>query len=110
MLLDSRPIYDVPDDPQLHSERRKPRLPLQLSLTAPFSLIRYISHPDLEMNRPFVQEWVNHVNDLVAPGNPDLFLCPLSSGGTIARKCAPFPPFAGATGCPSALAAVGCDR
>jgi uncharacterized protein YecE (DUF72 family) len=58
ILLDSRPIYDVPDDPQLHSERKKPRLPLQPSLTAPFTLIRYISHPDLDTNQPFMQHWL----------------------------------------------------
>lgn len=58
VLLDTRPIYDVPDNPQLHSERKKPRLPLQPSLTAPFTLIRYISHPDLATNEPFMQHWL----------------------------------------------------
>jgi uncharacterized protein YecE (DUF72 family) len=79
VLLDTRPIYDVPDDPQLHSERRKPRLPLQLSVTAGFSLIRYISHPDLEMNQPFMQEWVNQVDEWLRQGTRIYFFvhCPL---------------------------------
>jgi uncharacterized protein YecE (DUF72 family) len=47
VLLDTRPIYDCPDDPQLTSERRKPRLPLQTVTTARFNFVRYISHPEL---------------------------------------------------------------
>lgn len=58
VLLDSRPIYEVPDDPQLRSERKKPHLPLQPSLTAPFSLIRYISHPEMRVNQPFMETWL----------------------------------------------------
>lgn len=68
VLLDSRPIYDAPDDPQMHSERRKPKLPLQLSITANFSLIRFISHPDREWNHPYWQEWVTHVDRLLNQG------------------------------------------
>ena len=63
VLLDTRHLYDAPDDPQLHSERKKPKLPLQPSVTAPFSLIRFISHPDLTLNQRFLEEWVS----LVAP-------------------------------------------
>jgi uncharacterized protein YecE (DUF72 family) len=62
VILDTRPIYEVPDDPQLHSERKKPRLPLTLSMTAPFSLIRYISHPDLAFNQPFMEAWVEQID------------------------------------------------
>lgn len=62
VLLDTRPIYNCPDDPQLHSERRKPRLPLQPSVTAPFSLIRFISHPDPQYNQVYLAEWVRQVD------------------------------------------------
>jgi uncharacterized protein YecE (DUF72 family) len=61
VLLDSRPIYAGDDDPQLTSERRKPKLPVQFSVTAPFSLIRFISHPNLPENQPFMQEWVTQI-------------------------------------------------
>ena len=57
VLLDTRPIYEGPDDPQVSTERRKPRLPLQPSVTAPFSLIRFISHPAREYNRSYMEEW-----------------------------------------------------
>ncbi|NEQ98762.1 MAG: DUF72 domain-containing protein [Cyanothece sp. SIO2G6] len=61
VLLDSRPIYQCQDDPQLQSERRKPQVPLQPVITAPFSLIRYISHPDLPQNQPYLAEWVEQI-------------------------------------------------
>ncbi len=79
VLLDTRPIYEVPDDPQLHSERRKPRLPLQLSVTAPFSLIRYISHPNLEMNQPFMEIWVARIDEWLQQGTRIYFFvhCPV---------------------------------
>jgi uncharacterized protein YecE (DUF72 family) len=62
VVLDTRPIYECEDDPQLHSERKKPRVPMQPDLTAPFSLVRFISHPDLEQNQHYLQEWVEIVD------------------------------------------------
>lgn len=61
VLLDTRPIYDCPDDPQLASERKKPQIPLHPVTTANFSLIRYISHPVLEMNQLYFQEWSRQI-------------------------------------------------
>ncbi|MGB8701064.1 MAG: DUF72 domain-containing protein [Thermosynechococcaceae cyanobacterium] len=63
VLLDTRPIYECNDNPQVASERRKPQLPLQPVTTAPFSVIRYISHPDRAFNRPFMTDWVADVKD-----------------------------------------------
>lgn len=59
VILDTRPIYECPDDPQVASERKKPQLPLQPVVTAPFSLVRYISHPDRDFNLTYIQEWVS---------------------------------------------------
>jgi uncharacterized protein YecE (DUF72 family) len=61
VLLDTRPIYDCPDDPQVTSERRKPHVPLQPVITAPFTLIRYISHPERQYNQRFLQEWATQI-------------------------------------------------
>ncbi|MBL1175685.1 DUF72 domain-containing protein [Pantanalinema sp. GBBB05] len=68
VLLDSRPVYEVSDDPQVHSERRKPKLPLQMSLTAPFSLIRFISHPEQQTNWTFLQDWLTQVEHWLQQG------------------------------------------
>lgn len=79
VLLDSRPIYTGDDDPQLQLERRKPKLPVQFSITAPFSLIRFISHPHLEINQPFMAEWVTQIQQWLQQGKRIYFFvhCPL---------------------------------
>ncbi|MFQ4140874.1 DUF72 domain-containing protein [Chlorogloeopsis sp. ULAP02] len=79
VLLDSRPIYTGDDDPQLQSERRKPKLPVQFSVTAPFSLIRFISHPDLTINQPFMEEWVTQIKQWLQQGTRIYFFvhCPI---------------------------------
>ncbi len=79
VLLDTRPIYSGPDDPQVNSERRKPNLPLQLSVTAPFSLIRFISHPNRQFNQSFLEEWVKFVDHYLNQGTRLYFFvhCPI---------------------------------
>jgi uncharacterized protein YecE (DUF72 family) len=61
VLLDTRPIYECPDDPQVHSERKKPQVPVQPVLTAGFTLIRFISHPDRDFNQPYLADWVPRI-------------------------------------------------
>lgn len=81
VLLDTRPIYtwsNPVEDPQLRSERKKPRVPLLPVATAPFVLVRYISHPELNRNRDFLAEWVDHVGHWLSEGLSVLFFvhCP----------------------------------
>lgn len=61
VLLDTRPIYDCPDDPQIESERKKPRVPLHKTLTTDTALIRYISHPSLDFNESYFQDWARQI-------------------------------------------------
>ena len=68
VLLDTRPVYSGEDDPQLTSERRKPQLPVQFSVTANFTLIRFISHPQLSMNEEFMNEWVSYIQKWLNQG------------------------------------------
>ncbi|NJM74828.1 MAG: DUF72 domain-containing protein [Acaryochloridaceae cyanobacterium RU_4_10] len=68
VLLDTRPIYECDDNPQLTSERRKPKLPLQPIATSPFVLIRYISHPDRDFNHSFMEYWVPYLQDWLQQG------------------------------------------
>lgn len=81
VLMDTRPIYDAPDDPQLESERRKPNVPLQPEVTAPFSLVRFISHPDRAFNAPYLTEWVERVNPWLRQGIQVYFFvhCPIEA-------------------------------
>lgn len=79
VILDSRPIYTGDDDPQLQSERRKPKVPVQFSVTAPFCLIRFISHPNLSVNQLFMEEWVRQIQQWLQSGVKIYFFvhCPL---------------------------------
>ena len=81
VLLDSRPIYTGSDDPQVLSERKKPQLPLQPSVTAPFSLIRFISHPEPAVNQPFLAEWAVRVDEWLRQGTRVYFFvhCPVEA-------------------------------
>jgi uncharacterized protein YecE (DUF72 family) len=78
VLLDTRPIYQGPDDPQATSNRRKPKVPLQPGVTAPFCLIRFISHPTLERNELYLAEWVQHIAQWLPQGTRIYFFahCP----------------------------------
>jgi uncharacterized protein YecE (DUF72 family) len=82
VLLDTRPIYDCiatpDDDPQIGSERKKPRVPLQPEVTAAFTLVRYISHPDLAYNQPYFDEWVPRLRRWLQAGTNVYFFahCP----------------------------------
>lgn len=78
VLLDTRPIYNGPNDPQLHSERRKPKVPLQPTITAPFTLVRFISHPDRDLNQDYWAEWVMYVEQWLQQGTRIYFFmhCP----------------------------------
>jgi uncharacterized protein YecE (DUF72 family) len=103
VLLDTRPIYQGPDDPQIGNERRKPKLPLQPSVTAPFSLVRFISHPQRELNQLFLEEWAVRVDTWLRQGTQVYFFvhCPIEaqSPGTarafqqlLERNGTPVPP------------------
>jgi uncharacterized protein YecE (DUF72 family) len=82
VLLDTRPIYDgierIEDDPQIGSERKKPKVPLQPVVTAPFTLVRYISHPDLGRNQPYFDAWVPRLKQWLGQGTDVYFFahCP----------------------------------
>ncbi|NJK47437.1 DUF72 domain-containing protein [Candidatus Gracilibacteria bacterium] len=79
VLLDTRPIYDSPDDPQIASERRKPKVPLHPCITTDFTLVRFISHPQQEYNQTFLQEWVAQVDRWLQQGTKIYFFvhCPV---------------------------------
>ena len=79
VLLDTRPIYSTDDDPQRHSRRKKPQLPLQPIAIGGYAFVRFISHPRLEINQPFLEEWVGHVQAWLAAGIRVYFFvhCPI---------------------------------
>ena len=66
VLLDTRPIYNCPDDPQINSRRKKPKLPLQKIVINNVAFIRFISHPNLQYNHSYLEQWANHINDWIS--------------------------------------------
>mgnify|MGYP006279040983 CR=1 FL=1 len=60
-ILDTRPIYSGPDDPQVHSRNRKPCLPLASTLTSGYALVRLITHPHSPRNLSYRQEWAERL-------------------------------------------------
>lgn len=78
VLLDTRPIYNCPDDPQALSRRKKPKLPLQNIVTNDIAFVRFISHPDSQYNKSYLEEWVINVNDWLDKGKTVYFFvhCP----------------------------------
>ncbi|MDY7014384.1 MAG: DUF72 domain-containing protein [Cyanobacteriota bacterium] len=81
VLLDTRPIYNAPDDPQIASERRKPKVPLDPVVTAQFSFVRFISHPEREYNEAYLQEWAQQVARWLHQGTRVYFFvhCPVEA-------------------------------
>ena len=60
VLLDTRPIYDCintpDDDPQIGLRTQKAQSsPPARSSPPPFTIVRYISHPQLRVNQPYFE-------------------------------------------------------
>jgi uncharacterized protein YecE (DUF72 family) len=62
VILDTRPVYNCPEDPQLNSLRKKPLVPLLNETTTDFTLIRFISHPQAEYNEDYLVEWLKQID------------------------------------------------
>ena len=79
VLLDTRPAYSGSASYGQKLEPRKPKVPLQLSVTASFSLIRFISHPAQEFNQSFMEEWVAVIDQWLRQGTRIYFFvhCPI---------------------------------
>jgi uncharacterized protein YecE (DUF72 family) len=79
VLLDTRPIYNCADDPQITSERRKPNVPLQPDEPHSFGFVRFISHPDAQYNQVYLQEWTQRITQWLHSGKQVYFFvhCPV---------------------------------
>jgi uncharacterized protein YecE (DUF72 family) len=66
VVIDTRPIRDLLGDQilegsvyqrMLEARLRKPDLPILTERTGPFGFLRYIGHPDMVHNTPYLDEW-----------------------------------------------------
>lgn len=77
ICLDSRPLFSCHSSDQwvLHAQSRKPKVPARPAALTQFPQIRFIGHPDLAANDPFLQQWVEKVALWIEEGRtPYVFL------------------------------------
>ena len=63
VIIDSGPIrIGSPEETQvLQARERKPNLPVKLNLTTDIAFVRYIGHPRMEVNEPFLDKWAQQL-------------------------------------------------
>jgi uncharacterized protein YecE (DUF72 family) len=84
VAIDTRPIRDLTGDKVLQgsvyqtlleARRRKPDVPVIPERTADFVFLRYIGHPQLELNRPFLDEWGGFLASQLRQGMDAYLFC-----------------------------------
>ncbi len=82
--IDTRPIRGLDGDKILQSSvyerllqarEQKPNLPIVSEPTASFTFLRYIGHPQLEHNTPFLDEWADHLAAWLRAGLDTYVFC-----------------------------------
>jgi len=77
VTIDTRPIRNLHGDKSLagssyqsllEARERKPDVPVIPKRTSDFVFVRYIGHPDLEINRPFLDEWGSYFSTQIKDG------------------------------------------
>lgn len=77
VIFDSRPVHAAPpvDKATREAQARKPRLPVQLDVTAQQPVLRYIGHPVLAENSAWLDRWVAQTARwLMAGFKPRIFI------------------------------------
>jgi uncharacterized protein YecE (DUF72 family) len=84
VTIDTRPIRDLAGDKILEgttygslvgARERKPDVPVVPARTTDFVFIRYIGHPDLKFNDPFLDEWESYLAGELKEGADAYVFC-----------------------------------
>ncbi len=84
VTIDTRPIRDLSGDrilagsvyqTLLEAREHKPDVPVMPKLTADFIFIRYISHPQIEVNNPYLKEWGEYFIPRLQDGTDVYMFC-----------------------------------
>ncbi len=84
VTIDTRPIRELAGDEILDgtaygslvgARERKPDVPVIPTRTTAFVFIRYIGHPDLKLNDPFLGEWENYLASQLDEGADGYVFC-----------------------------------
>lgn len=85
--FDARALFSaIPDNEAVRdAQRKKPRLPVHLLPVDAPPVIRYVGHPELENNRPFLAPWVERVGTWIETGQrPFVFMHMPDNGDALA--------------------------
>ena len=92
VTIDTRPIRSLQGDAilagsayqsLLEARENKPDVPVVPKRTTDFVFVRYIGHPDMEVNRPFLDEWARYFAEQIQ-GGADVYACCHSPDNLIA--------------------------
>jgi uncharacterized protein YecE (DUF72 family) len=77
VLYDARGLRsaDPSDESTRVAQQRKPDVPVRFTRTAPFAFVRYISHPEVGRNGPWLEEWAAPVSAWLGQGDDVFFFC-----------------------------------
>jgi len=84
VTIDTRPIRSLQGDRMLagstyesllEARERKPDVPVVPKRTSDFVFVRYIGHPDMEINRPFIEEWGSYFAKQIISGADVYMFC-----------------------------------
>jgi len=59
----------------LEARERKPDVPVVPKRTSDFVFVRYIGHPDMNINRPFLEEWGSYFSSQLKDGADVFSFC-----------------------------------
>lgn len=84
VTIDTRPIRDLAGDESLagstyesllEARERKPDVPVVPKRTSDFVFVRYIGHPQMEVNRPLLEEWGRYFASAMKAGADVFMFC-----------------------------------
>jgi len=99
VVIDTRPIRDLAGDEilegstyesLLEARERKPDVPVFLERTADFVFVRFIGHPELTQNLPFIDEWVDYLIPQLQADATAFIFCHSPENLTAPRICREF--------------------
>lgn len=84
VVIDTRPIRNLSGDESirgsayeslLEARERKPNVPVFEDQTTDFTFLRFIGHPEMEQNQPYMKEWVRRISDQLSAGSDAFVFC-----------------------------------
>jgi uncharacterized protein YecE (DUF72 family) len=99
VVIDTRPIRDLAGDKILEgstyesllgARERKPDVPVFLERTTDFIFLRFIGHPELAQNIPFIDEWVDYLVPEMKAGATAYVICHSPENITAPNICRDF--------------------